>query len=182
VAQSPPAVIYFPHRRGRLCHTYFPSRLPVCLISAWIFVCLPVQFGRHNANAQDNISTSGEFTKYAVIERNREGIPICQVAGDRAKKRPDGKFEIWSVLVNTFRGQQVDWNLSTPHCILSEKVNEKTKQTEREAVSEADVRIFNNKIEITGTGFHWLVDECQFIVRNRVRVTVRGGITGGASS
>ncbi len=114
-------------------------------------------------------STSGELTKFTIPERNREGVLIWQLTGDRAKIRPDGKMEIETLQVNTYRGTNVDWTLSTPECILDRQ--------SREAVSEAEVFISNKGTEITGKGFHWLANENRFIIRSRVQVIIYSDMT-----
>lgn len=122
-------------------------------------------------DAQEGLSpvTSGNLSKFTIPERNREGVLVWQLSGERAKIRSDGKMDIEEMIVNTYRGSIVDWTLSTPRCILD-------RQT-REAVSEADVRISNEKMEITGKGFHWLANESRFIIRSRVQVILHSGIT-----
>jgi hypothetical protein len=114
-------------------------------------------------------ATSGEMIKISFPERNREGILVWQLLGDRAKLRPDGKMEIENIVVNTYRKSEVDWTLSTPTCILDRPA--------REAVSEADVHMYNKEIDITGKGFHWLANETRFIIRSRAHVVLSKAIT-----
>ena len=121
--------------------------------------------------AQQGLSpvTSGNLTKFTIPERDREGLLVWQLSGEHAKIRPDGKMDIEEMIVNTYRGSSIDWTLSTPRCILDRQ--------SKEAVSEADVRISNEKMEITGKGFHWLANENRFIIRSRVQVILFDGIT-----
>lgn len=114
-------------------------------------------------------ATSGEISKFSVPERNGKGQLIWQLMGDHAKIRPDQKMEITHLVVRTFSGTNVTWTLISPDCVLD--------RATREAVSDSDVRIENEKIEITGRGFHWLANETRFIIRDRVRVIIRGGLT-----
>ncbi len=146
-------------------------------IKGWAFILFFCCLGLKIA-AQQNISATGEWAKFTIPERNRDGSLKWQFTGARAKNRPDGKVEVESVFANTYEKGQVDWTLTTPHCILdSKKVNEKTKGTDREIVSDSDVHIFNKKFDITGTGFHWLVDQTRFIIRKQVQVTISGGFS-----
>ena len=111
-------------------------------------------------------STSKRFT---IPWRNHEGILVWELIGERAKFRPDGHKEIEDVVVNMYQGANIDWTMSTPACILNNQSNE--------AISEADVRIFNKRTEITGTGFHLLFNESRLIIRNHVQVIIHGGLT-----
>ncbi len=114
---------------------------------------------------------TGELMHFTIPERNRDGVLIWQLKGERAKIRPDGQMEIERLIVSTYRDAKMDWVLTTPACILNRET--------REAVSESDVSITNNQTLITGTGFYWVAKESRFIIRSRVQVTIPGGLVKG---
>ncbi|MCC7519020.1 MAG: LPS export ABC transporter periplasmic protein LptC [Verrucomicrobiae bacterium] len=113
-------------------------------------------------------SATGTLTRFTIPERNREGKLIWQMTGEKAQIRPDNQMEIEHLAVNTFKEAKVDWTLETPACIMNRET--------REAVSEADVKITNQQIIITGVGFHWIANESRFVVRSRVEVLIPGSL------
>jgi hypothetical protein len=123
-----------------------------------------------------NNTGAGILKNFYIPERNKDGALIWELKGEKAIKRTDGKLEIENLMINTFRGANTDWTLLSPHCIFFERT-EPSGESEREAVSDANVRIFNKDTEITGEGFHWLVNSSKFIIRHRVQVTIQGRIT-----
>jgi hypothetical protein len=120
-------------------------------------------------HAQDATQvTSGNISKFSYPDRDKDGNLIWLLNGDYAKIRPDGKMEITQLLLFTYKGTNVDWTMITPNCILDRPT--------REAVGEKDIHIFSEDTDIRGTGFHLLANESQFIIRNRVRVTLKSHI------
>ncbi len=93
------------------------------------------------------------------------------MTGSHAKKLNAYTAEFDEMLLALYRQDNVTWTFSTPKCLFHEE-NQK-----RELLGELPVRIFNKKMEITGIGFQWLIDEDRFIVRNKVKVILWEGIS-----
>lgn len=114
---------------------------------------------------------SGVGTKISVPWRDKDGNLTWVLNGERAINRSDGKIEVDDVTVNKFTNSQVDWTITTPHCVI---LNEKSD--DRKIVSDSEVHISNKDTDIKGVGFYCLVDLNQFIIRNQVEVTIYGRI------
>jgi len=114
-------------------------------------------------------STEGNATKISIPWRNRDGILVAQITGEKVRMRPDKKAEIEELVAQAFRDAKVDWTLSTPFCIMDQET--------REAVGDAPIHIVSKEVTITGTGFHWLANESRLIVRSKVKVSIVHGLT-----
>ncbi len=122
----------------------------------------------HDLRAQSP-SSEGDATKISIPWRNKDGVLVAQITGDRVRMRSDKKAEIENLVAQAFQGTRVEWTLSTPFCIMDQQT--------REAVSDASIQIDSREVLVTGTGFHWLANEGRLIVRSNVKVSIAHGIT-----
>jgi hypothetical protein len=136
--------------------------LAALLLTPWVLLMV---------HAQEELpsTATGDVGRFSIPERNKDGRLLWLLSGDRGKRLPDDKMEIEQMVISFYRQTNVDWTLSTPKCILN-------RQT-REAISESPVRITSEKLEITGDGFHWLATNSWFIIRNKVKVVLWGGVS-----
>lgn len=116
-------------------------------------------------------SATGEMIRFKIPERDQSGSLVWMLEGERAQFRRDGTKEIEGLKVTTYHNAKMDWIFLTSHCILI------YDQTTRRAVGEKEVHLYNNKVNITGKGFYWLVNEDRFIIRSNATVVISGGFT-----
>ncbi|MDD2710272.1 MAG: hypothetical protein PHV34_20000 [Verrucomicrobiae bacterium] len=111
----------------------------------------------------------GQMSKFTIPERDRSGVLLWQMSGEKGVIRPDGKLEVDQLVVSTYRQAKLDWTLTTEKCIFNRE--------NREVIGEAPVRIVSDKMEITGVGFHWVGAEGRFIIRNKIKLVIAGGLS-----
>jgi hypothetical protein len=143
------------------------------MAKTWIIVALFLGMSTLFLHAQSSFmdNTTGEMIRFKIPERDQNGVLVWMLEGERAQLRRDGTKEIEGLKVTTYNKSKADWTFLTPHCILL------YDQTTRQAVGEKEVHLYNDKVNITGKGFYWLVNEDRFIIRSNATVVIAGGFT-----
>lgn len=128
--------------------------------------CLAAAAVRANT---DSMTASGvRFPSF-----NDKGEMTSVVFGDTAKVLPNGYVELSNLRMEFLdpkaAERKVQMQVESPHCLYHRERGA--------AASEKDVRIVNDRMTVTGTGFVWENESQVLKIMKNARVVLKGGAT-----
>lgn len=105
------------------------------------------------------------ITGFNVPEYDRDGRLKSQVFGDMAEVMPDNTVRITNLRIEGYKEGVVFMELTSPLCVYD--------QNTKIATSESAVRIEQEKVVVTGTGFDWDSTREKMLIKSNVQVILR---------
>jgi len=110
----------------------------------------------------------GEIRDFRVPEFDADGTLKSEIFGDLAKPLPDNKIAITGLRIVMYKGKGVDATLTAAHCTVDRR--------DKNAFSNAEMKIVRGNVTITGKGFRWSSDGQRIEVLNKFHMVMTGSV------
>lgn len=108
----------------------------------------------------------GEIKDFRVPEFDANGVLKSEIFGDVAKPVSDDKIRITGLRIVMYKNKEVEATLTSGHCTVDRK--------NRNAFSNADVKIVRGNVVITGKGFRWGSETQRIEILNEFHMVMTG--------
>lgn len=139
-------------------------------VLALFFGCCTLVSAQQLAGMQDR-----EIDDFRIPEFDSNGMLKSEIFGTKARILPENKIKITGLQIIMYKKRdpgmvtnQVDAVLSSDHCTVDQK--------NRNAFSNADMKIVRDNVVITGKGFRWTAGSQRIEILNDFRMVMTGQV------
>lgn len=113
-------------------------------------------------------ASMGEIKDFRIPEFDAAGVLKSEIFGDVAKPLANNQIQITGLRIIMYKNKEVEAILTSEHCTVDRK--------DRNAFSNADVKIVRGNIVMTGKGFRWGSETQRIEILNNFHMVMVGNV------